>query len=161
MLSGMSTIEIIENLKIENLTENRVIRRFGWPPTICVRPLGMIRPIFAVLWLCDKWERTNISDRYNGDWSVHGISFNIYENSTFQCHVISIQCNLFSKSWVGFDWMCNWMNKDVNCICFVDVAFIRACHTNMRSHWHSHYDLKSVKAWGKAQCGLWERFGDD
>ena len=26
MLSGMSTIEIIENLKIKNLTENRVIR---------------------------------------------------------------------------------------------------------------------------------------
>ena len=25
MLNGMSTIEIIENLKIENLTENRVI----------------------------------------------------------------------------------------------------------------------------------------
>ena len=35
MLYGMSTIEIIENLIIENLTENRVIRRFGWPPTIC------------------------------------------------------------------------------------------------------------------------------
>ena len=34
MLYGMSTIEIIENLIIENLTENRVIRRFGWPPTI-------------------------------------------------------------------------------------------------------------------------------
>ena len=33
MLYGMSTIEIIENLIIENLTENRVIRRFGWPPT--------------------------------------------------------------------------------------------------------------------------------
>ena len=28
MLYGMSTIEMIENLKIENLTENRVIRRF-------------------------------------------------------------------------------------------------------------------------------------
>ena len=27
MLYGMSTIEIIENLIIENLTENRVIRR--------------------------------------------------------------------------------------------------------------------------------------
>ena len=34
MLNGMSTIEMIENLKIKNLTENRVIRRFGWPPTI-------------------------------------------------------------------------------------------------------------------------------
>ena len=34
MLYGMSTIEIIENLIIENLTENRVIRRFGWPPTM-------------------------------------------------------------------------------------------------------------------------------
>ena len=32
MLYEMSTIEIIENLIIENLTENRVIRRFGWPP---------------------------------------------------------------------------------------------------------------------------------
>ena len=29
MLNGMSTIEMIENIKIENLTENRVIRRFG------------------------------------------------------------------------------------------------------------------------------------
>ena len=35
MLNGMSTIEMIQNLKIENLTENRVIRRFGWPPTMC------------------------------------------------------------------------------------------------------------------------------
>ena len=35
MLNGMSTIEMIENLKIENLIENRVIRRFGWPPTNC------------------------------------------------------------------------------------------------------------------------------
>ena len=35
MLNGMSTIEMIENLKIENLTENRVIRQFGWPPTMC------------------------------------------------------------------------------------------------------------------------------
>ena len=34
MLSGMSSIEIIENRKIEKLTENRVIRRFGWLPTI-------------------------------------------------------------------------------------------------------------------------------
>ena len=37
MLNGMSTIEMIENLKIKNLTENRVIRRFGWPPTIYIR----------------------------------------------------------------------------------------------------------------------------
>ena len=37
MLYGMSTIEMIENLIIENLTENRVIRRFGWPPTNCGR----------------------------------------------------------------------------------------------------------------------------
>ena len=37
MLNGMSTIEMIENLKIKNLTENQVIRRFGWPPTICVQ----------------------------------------------------------------------------------------------------------------------------
>ena len=36
MLSGMSTIEIIENLNIEKLTENRVIRRFGWLPTNCI-----------------------------------------------------------------------------------------------------------------------------
>ena len=38
MLNGMSTIEMIENLKIENFTENRVIRRFEWPPTNYGRP---------------------------------------------------------------------------------------------------------------------------
>ena len=43
MLYGMSTIEIIENLIIENLTENRVIRRFGWPPTKWVLK-------FLILW---------------------------------------------------------------------------------------------------------------
>ena len=43
MLYGMSTIEIIENLIIENLTENRVIRRFGWPPTNCSRASFLVR----------------------------------------------------------------------------------------------------------------------
>ena len=72
---------------------------------ICVRLLGMIRPIhvFAallVLWLCNEWERTNISDRYNGDWSLSAW-YTILHLWNFHLSSMCTQCNLFSKSWVG------------------------------------------------------------
>ena len=70
MLYGMSTIEIIENLIIENLTENRVIRRFGWPPTISVPELRPPQPKAAErIFICgggggkDKKKGTIMSKR--------------------------------------------------------------------------------------------------
>ena len=51
MLYGMSTIEIIENLIIENLTENRVIRRFGWPPTIFERANQLLNVLVTHFWV--------------------------------------------------------------------------------------------------------------
>ena len=78
MLYGMSTIEMIENLIIENLTENRVIRRFGWPPTKCVRPqrdsYSTSSAIQCTLWkdisfLTSFEAFNNHSSGYSGHWA--------------------------------------------------------------------------------------------
>ena len=114
---------------------------------ICVRLFGMIRPIFAallVLWLCNEWERTNISDRYNGDCSLRAW-YTILHLWNFHLSSMCTQCSITDEP-VGQLPQC----INVECLFYKCVQFCagvaNVCFKANQSTWsdwklYQHYEI--------------------